>query len=49
MALGLRRTHKPAYLDVQAFSGCMFIGAALFLLPLRFKKNMKNLTSSEKN
>ncbi|KAK1245024.1 hypothetical protein MKX08_004653 [Trichoderma sp. CBMAI-0020] len=49
MALGLRRTHKPVYLDVQIFSGCMFIGAALLLLPLRFRKNIKNLTSSEKN
>ncbi|KAL6910647.1 major facilitator superfamily domain-containing protein [Trichoderma evansii] len=49
MALGLRRTHKPEYLHVQIFTGCMFIGAALFLLPLRFQKRIKNFTSSEKN
>jgi hypothetical protein len=48
MALGLRRTNAPVYLDVQIFSGCMFIGAALFLLPLRFKKRIERMTSSEK-
>lgn len=49
MALGLRRTHAPVYLDVQVFSGCVFIGAALFLVPLRFKKRIEGMMSSEKN
>ncbi|UKZ80600.1 hypothetical protein TrVFT333_008362 [Trichoderma virens FT-333] len=48
MALGLRRSHSPVYLDVQIFSGCMFLGAALFLLPLRFKKRIESIMVSEK-
>ncbi|KAL7937561.1 major facilitator superfamily domain-containing protein [Trichoderma chlorosporum] len=48
MALGLRRPHSPVYLDVQIFSGCMFIGAALFLLPLRFKKSIESSRVLEK-
>ncbi|KAL7946315.1 major facilitator superfamily domain-containing protein [Trichoderma barbatum] len=48
MALGLRRTQAPIYLDVQIFSGCMFIGAALFLVPLRFKTRIESIILSEK-
>ncbi|ETS06363.1 MFS general substrate transporter [Trichoderma reesei RUT C-30] len=48
MALGLRRPQAPVYLDVQIFSGCMFIGAALFLVPLRFKKRIEAMVLSEK-
>ncbi|KAF3054772.1 putative transporter MCH2 [Trichoderma lentiforme] len=49
MALGLRRSHSPVYLDVQIFAGCMFIGAALFLLPMRFKKRIESVMASEKS
>lgn len=49
MALGLRRSHAPIYLDVQIFAGCMFIGAALFLLPMRFKKRIESVMASEKS
>ncbi|KAK5994747.1 putative transporter MCH2 [Cladobotryum mycophilum] len=36
IALTLRRSNSPVYLDVQVFAGCMFIGSAFVMVILRF-------------